>query len=121
MITCCLFGCALFKKTSREVSLNTASSLKQRESSQLVLKTKAKETQIFTYWTDSGVYQYQRILEQSDQAQMTELKKKETQRIKQKTTTAKSRPAYILIFVLLIVVGALVLWLRRFCIHNNVK
>lgn len=61
MISLFLCSCTLFKKTSKTKDSVTKSSNNQLQSSQLVLKNAGKETQVFTYWNDSGFYQYQSI------------------------------------------------------------
>jgi hypothetical protein len=92
-------GCALFQKTSKTTAVDTQSSINQLESSQLVLKTVGKETQIFTYWNDSGVYQYQHIKEQVDQAKLNKVKTEEKQQAKQTVTTKKTEPLKIWIYI----------------------
>jgi len=89
LLTCCLYSCALFQKTSKTKSADVQSSKTKLESSQLVLKSLGKETQVFTYWNDSGIYQYQHIREQIDQAEVTDTKKAENQYAKQTVTTKK--------------------------------
>lgn len=107
IIICCLCGCALFQKTSKSTTVASHSALNQLESSQLVLKNTGKETQIFTYWSDTGLYQYQYIKEQLDQAKLSNLKAEEQLQTKQNITTKKAEPVqnwvYILLFIGLIV------------------
>ncbi|TCC99548.1 hypothetical protein [Pedobacter hiemivivus] len=88
----CLFGCALFNKTSKTATTDKQSSEKQLESSQLLFKTANKETQIFTYWNDSGFYQVQNIREQIDLAKTDKLKIEEKQEAKQETIVKKTEP-----------------------------
>jgi maltose-binding protein MalE len=92
-------GCALFQKTSKTTAVDTQSSINQLESTQLVLKTVGKETQIFTYWNDSGVYQYHHIKEQIDQAKLNKVKTEEKQQAKQTVTTKKTEPLKIWIYI----------------------
>lgn len=68
LIPLLLVGCTLFKKTSKSTDVAIQRSNQHLESSQLLLKRVDKETQIFTYWNDSGAYQVQYIKEQIDQA-----------------------------------------------------
>ena len=89
LLSCCLYSCTLFQKTSKTKSAAIQSSKTRLESSQLVLKSSGKETQVFTYWNDSGIYQYQHIREQIDQAEVTDTKKAENQYAKQTITTKK--------------------------------
>ncbi len=57
-------GCSMFKKTTRTTHKESQSSSKQTEANMLILKNTNKETQIYTYWTDSGFYQFKYIKEQ---------------------------------------------------------
>ena len=104
IITLFMCSCSLFKKTSRSSDITKKSSLNQLESSQLVLKNIGKETQIFTYWNDSGFYQYQLIKEQSKEQTATQLKSKEVQDLKEKNTSKKSDPVRIWGYVVILVV-----------------
>lgn len=81
VILVCFSSCSLFKKTKLSSS---QSSVKQTELSQLVLKQANKETQIFTYWNDSGYYQIQTIKEQVDEAQSGTFKAEEKLSSKEK-------------------------------------
>lgn len=98
-----LFGCALFNKTSKTTTTDKQSSEKQLESSRLLFKTANKETQIFTYWNDSGFYQIQNIREQIDLAKTDRLKSAEKQQTKQEHIQKKMEPLmswiYIPIFI----------------------
>ena len=104
IITLFMCSCSLFKKTSRSSDITKKSSLNQLESSQLVLKNIGKETQIFTYWNDSGFYQYQLIKEQSKEQTATQLKSKEIQDVKEKRTSKQSEPVRVWGFVVSVVV-----------------
>lgn len=77
-----LASCALFKKTSKAVS--SQSSIKQMEMSEFLLKQANKETQIITYWNDSGFYQIQSIKERVDEAKSKQVSVKETADSKKK-------------------------------------
>jgi len=90
IVLICISGCALFQKTSKMSSVGTQSSVNQLESSQLVLKSTGKETQIYTYWNDSGFYQYQHIKEQIDQAKLSSTKAEQKQQAKQTVTAKKT-------------------------------
>lgn len=95
-------GCALFQKTTRTSNSASKATTSQLESNQLALSRAGKETQIFTYWNDSGIYQYQHIKEQVDQAKSVQLKLGETE---QETITQhikKKEPitTWIYVFVL---------------------
>ena len=96
----CLFGCALFNKTSKTTTTDKQSSEKQLESTQLLFKTANKETQIFTYWNDSGFYQVQNIREQIDMAKTDRLKMGEKQEAKQETIVKKTEPLKIWVYAM---------------------
>jgi len=106
MIVLFICGCALFKKTSRTSDITKKSSINQLESRQLVLRNAGKETQIFTYWNDSGFYQYQLIKEQSRERSSAQLKVEEKQVSKEKNVSKKSEPVkvwgYMGLFLLLL-------------------
>lgn len=104
IVTLFMCSCSLFKKTSRSSDITKKSSLNQLESSQLVLKSIGKETQIFTYWNDSGFYQYQLIKEQSKEQTATQLKRKEKQDVKEKQISKKSEPIGLLGYLAVLVV-----------------
>jgi hypothetical protein len=99
----CLFGCALFNKTSKTTTTDKQSSEKQLESTQLLFKTANKETQIITYWTDSGFYQIQNIREQVDVAKSAKLKGEEKQMAKQETILKKTEPLNIWVYIILLI------------------
>lgn len=114
IILFCLSGCALFKKTSKSSSHNSHKSINQLEASQLVLKTADKETQIFTYWNDSGFYQFQQIKEQIDQAELSKLKKENKEETQQKVTMKTTEPLNIWIYVV-VLLGVLGLyWWKKY-------
>ncbi|MNY45658.1 hypothetical protein D3C86_1807780 [compost metagenome] len=66
-------SCSLFRKTNKTTDIAIKSSKSQLDFGQLVLKSSDKETQVFTYWTNSGFYQYQHIKEQIDQTKSEQL------------------------------------------------
>ena len=107
IVLICFSGCTLFRKTSKSNAVVAQSSINQLESSQLVLKNAGKETQIFTYWNDSGFYQYQHIKEQVDQARLNNLKAEEKQQAKQTVVTRKTEPVstwvYVMVFIAFVV------------------
>lgn len=107
MVMVCFAGCTLFRKTSRTSAVATQSSISQLESSQLVLKSSGKETQVFTYWNDSGFYQFQYIKEQVDQSGLASISLAESQRSKSAVLVKEAepiiKPFYIGLGVLLVV------------------
>jgi maltose-binding protein MalE len=110
-----IVSCALFQKTRKTSQSSTQSSNTKLETSQLVLKSDGKETRIFTYWNDSGFYQYQHIKEQVDQARLNSLKAKEKQQAKQTVVTKKTEPVSGWIYVVVFIGGVVgYLVLKRF-------
>jgi len=108
-----LFGCALFNKTSKTTTKDKHSSEKQLESSQLLFKTANKETQIFTYWSDSGFYQVQNIKEQIDMAKTDRLKTEEKQEAKQETIVKKTEPLRFWVYGLVGISAVVCYWVYR--------
>jgi|GEM_PF-554740 len=120
VVVVCLAGCALFRKTSKTIDRATHSSSKQLESTELILKSTGKETQIFTYWNDSVLYQYQHINEQIDLAKSGKLNTRENQQAKQSVTVKKSMPVKVLIYIGLAAVLAII-FIVLFKIHKVLK
>jgi maltose-binding protein MalE len=109
-------GCNLFKKTTKSTSSNAQSTAKQADVSQLILKTANKETQIFTYWKDSALYQYQNIKEHIEEAKSSAVKVKEEEMVKRQRTIKKAEPARVWVYigVLLVVVGGVIVCSYKF-------
>ncbi|MNL10504.1 hypothetical protein D3C87_1313060 [compost metagenome] len=105
----CMAGCALFRKTNKTTVKNSQSSLKQSELNQLILKRADKETQVFTYWNDSGFYQFQNIREQIDQVKLKQGKALEKQQSKQEISVKKKEPVKIWVYTALTVILCLIL------------
>ena len=103
MILLLCAGCALFNKTSKTSDVAKQSSINQLESSQLVLKSVNKETNIFTYWNDSGFYRLEQIRERTDQAKSDKLKTIEKQEAKQAISTQKVDTENTLMFITILV------------------
>lgn len=115
LLLCCS-GCALFKKTNKSSNITLQSSKNQLESSQLVLKQVGKETQIFTYWTDSGLYQYQLIKERSKESASADLRTKEDTTYKEKQTDKQSEPLKVWVYV-----GLLFVLLVSYVLYKKLK
>ena len=110
----CFSGCNLFKKTSSNSLANIQNSTKQSVSDQFVLKSANKETQVFTYWNDTSIYQYQLIKEQVREAQSDKLKTEEQQQAKQQQTRKESEPAnaWVYIGIAITVIGCCIVSYR---------
>lgn len=113
IVTLIICSCTLFKKSSRTSDVVKKSSLNQLESNQLVLKNIGKETQVFTYWNDSGFYQYQLVKEMSKESASTRLVNKEIQEYKEKKVERKSEPVKVWGYVGLILVFIISFFLYR--------
>lgn len=113
LIMLSLASCALFKKTNKSVS--SQSSVKQTEVNQMLLKQANRETQIFTYWNDSGFYQIQNIKEKIDEAAVGEMKMKENQVNKARLVEKESQSLQLWLGVggLVIGVAALIFFKAR--------
>lgn len=85
-------GCALFRKSSKTTTKETEQASKKTELQEFVLKSANKETQVFTYWNDSGFYQYQHIKEQVDQAGGERLTIQEEERATKALLQKESEP-----------------------------
>lgn len=95
----CLSGCGIFKKTNKERSKIIQSATNQLEASQLVLKSADKETQVFTYWNDSGFYQYQQIKERVDLAKTGKIAIEEKKEVTEKHFLKQTQPVSTWLYV----------------------
>lgn len=118
LITMVLFlsGCALFKNTSKSNAKESQQSSKEAEFREFVLKTGIKETQVFSYWNDSGFYQYQQIREQVDQSATRQLKTGEEALTKKELSVKKTEPSKIWVWVVVVVIGIIFLlrWINPY-------
>ena len=108
-------SCNLFKKTSKTSNIGSYTASKQLETNMLVLKNADKETQIFTYWNDSGLYQFQHIKEQVGLAKTINLAAKEKQNDKTEIHAKQTEPIryWIYIGMGLMAIGCYVLLKKR--------
>lgn len=108
IIIMCFSGCALFQQTNKGTARTTQSSVKQLEATELFLKRADKETQILTYWNDSGVYQLQYIKEQMEQTETGQLKLKQEDSLKNNISMKKKETlkigAYLLLAAFLLLI-----------------
>lgn len=108
-----LLGCALFKKTSKTKTTETERIEKKSELNMLDLKSAHRQTSIFTLWDSGMVYQYQVILEKTDEAKLTELKANEVGTAKKEVIDKVSKPwdLWVYLGVGIILIG--VYWVYR--------
>lgn len=119
LILFCLFGCGVFKKTSKTTATAVQSSTSQLESSQLVLKNADKETQVFTYWNDSGFYQIQDIKERVSQAKSGKMSLEESQRAKQEVKLKEAEPLHNWLYMGIIIAALMCYILYRINARND--
>jgi ATP-dependent Zn protease len=118
LITMLFCSCSLFRKTSKTTDIAIKSSKSQLDFGQLVLKSSGKETQVFTYWTDSGFYQYQHIKEQINKAETGQLstiiQHEAEETVAVKNTTSVQIWGVIGLIILTIVFGFLYYFVSKF-------
>lgn len=110
----CILSCSLFKRTTKSTSAATFDLSKQVQENHLLLTTKQKETQIYSYWKDSIFYQYQLIKEQVEQTKAGTVKTREKQEAKQEQITKESRPIEVWIYagIVLGIIGFVLIFKR---------
>lgn len=109
VIVLCLSGCTLFKRTSKSNTKETQQSSKEADFREFVLRSGTKETQVYSYWNDSGFYQYQRIMEQVDQSESRLLKIGEEVLTKKDLSIKKTEPSKLWIWLVVIICGISIL------------
>lgn len=97
-------GCSLFKKTTKISHKESQSSSKRTEADMLILKNANRETQIYSYWTDSGFYQFEQIKEQVELAKSGKLKATEKVSEQNKIVTKQNEPLKFWIYIVLAVI-----------------
>lgn len=110
-ISLLLCSCSLFKKTSKTKDVTAQSSGSQLKYDQLVLKHADKETQIFTYWTDTGIYQFQHIKEQRSQSKSDQVVTSKQDAVKHAVIHKNEASVFAWILVVVaIIFGLWILW-----------
>jgi len=100
-------GCALFQKTTKQRSQEKQEQSRQSELNRLALKTGQKETNVYTYWPDGSVYQWQHSVAQVDEAKFGTLRVDEQATSKTEGTTTQRVPP-VTSFVILLLAGVLI-------------
>ncbi|WP_183873913.1 hypothetical protein [Pedobacter sp. AK017] len=113
-------GCGLFKKTTITGNKESKSTSKQLEANMLMLKNANKETQVFTYWTDSGFYQVAQIKEQTDLAKSGRLTVGVKHEVKHESKIKKKEPAklWVYIGIVIAVFGLCIVGMRLFAFYR---
>lgn len=101
-------GCSLFKKTSKNTVKDTYTLNKAAEVNLLNLRTAGKETQTYSYWTDSTFYKYELIKEKVDEARVAQEKTNEKQSAVHKQTVKERKTTMDWVYPG-IVIGGLIL------------
>jgi hypothetical protein len=101
-------GCALFQKTTKQRSQGKQEQSRQSELNRLALKTGQKETNVYTYWPDGSVYQWQHSVAQVDEAKFGTLRVDEQATAKTEGTTTQRVPSTTS-FIILLVAGVLMM------------
>lgn len=94
----CCSGCNLFKRTTKNSATNTVTSATLATSNHLILKSANKETQVYTYWNDSSIYQYQLIKEQANESRTDEVKIEAQHQAKQQQVINVSKPMKVWVY-----------------------
>ena len=102
-----LSGCAIFQKTTKQRSQEKQEQSKQTEMNKLAVKTGQTETNIYTYWPDGSVYQWQHSVGQVDEAKFGTLRVDEQATSKTEGTTTERVPSSTT-FIILLVAGILI-------------
>jgi len=95
-------GCALFQKTTRQRSQAKQEQSRQSELNRLEVKTGQKETNVYTYWPDGSVYQWQHSVAQVDEAKFGTLRVDEQATTKTEGTTTQRVPSSTSLIILLV-------------------
>ncbi len=110
-------GCTLLKKSTKNTQQNRQESNEQTYLGRVDLKTANKETKIYSFWKDSLLYQYQHILENTQEAKHTELGGHKNQVSKQQQELKKTEPPDLWIYGTIVIAGFLIFavrfWLKR--------
>ena len=98
-------GCMLFKKNTKTRMENKLETHQHSYLERVNLKTATKETNIYTYWNDSSVFQYQNIRENIEEAKRSTVNTEEKQVLQQKETMKKTEPPDMWVYGIAIVAG----------------
>lgn len=93
ILTVLLSGCALFQKTKKHTVEEKQELQRQTELRNVAIKTGQKETNVYTYWTDGSVYQWQNSVEQVGEVSSTDLSRKESRVSKTDKVAQQQEPA----------------------------
>lgn len=114
-------GCTLFRKSTKNTQQNRVERNEKTHLERVELKTANKETKIYTWWKDSLLYQYQHILENTEEANHSALNTDNKQVTKQQQQLKKTEPPDVWIYgiITVAIAGLLILaakfWKRQPC------
>ncbi|SMD15055.1 hypothetical protein SAMN04488101_1187 [Pedobacter nyackensis] len=98
-------GCMLFKKNTKTTMENNLETNHKTYLERVNLKTASKETNIYTYWNDSSVFQYQNIRENIEEAKRSTVNTDEKQVMQQRETMKKTEPPDLWVYGVVIIIG----------------
>lgn len=104
-------GCMLFKKSTKSTTETRSENQVQAYLERVNLKTSNRETNIYTYWNDSSVFQYQNVRENIEVTKHNTVNKNEKQVTQQKEMVKKTEPPDLWVYgvIVVVVVGVLIL------------
>lgn len=107
-------GCMLFKKNTKTAMENKLETNQHTYLERVNLKTANKETNIYTYWNDSSVFQYQNIRENIIEAKRSAVNTDEKQVMQQQEMMKKTEPPDLWVYgvALIVGIGVLILVVR---------
>jgi hypothetical protein len=106
-------GCALFQNTTKQRNEEKQEQSRQTEMNRLAVKTGQTETNVYTYWPDGSVYQWQHSVGQVDEAKFGTLRVNEQATTKTEGTTTQRVPSTTS-FIILLVAGVLIVVFIRY-------
>ena len=118
-------SCTLLKKSTKSTLQNKVETNGQTYLDRLDLKTANKETRTYTYWKDSLLYQYQHVLENTEEAKQYSYNTVNKQLIQQQQQQKKTEPPDVWTYGIMTValIGILILYLfkfRQFVFKNKI-
>lgn len=107
-------GCTLFKKSTKNTQQNKLETNEQTYLKRVDLKTANKETKIHTWWKDSLLYQYQVILENTEEKKQSSFNTENTQMARHQYQQKKTEPPDVWIFgiITVAIAGFLILVIK---------
>jgi N6-adenosine-specific RNA methylase IME4 len=107
-------SCAMFKKTTKQTVKESQNTEKRYDYNLLTFKSANKETNIYTYWDNGMVYQYQNIRELTNETASVGIKTTEKASAKKDTVIKESKPAVLWVYtgIGILIIGTTMLYRR---------